>query len=58
MKFFVISKKITIITDDYNDNEIKNNIHIKNIKKDITANKFNNMKFSVFDENYKLIKKI
>lgn len=57
MRFLAIHSRGAIMTDDYDKQEIKNNIHIKHLLKDI---RIWNIKgtVTVFDENNKFVCKL
>lgn len=57
MRFLAIHSRGAIMTDDYDKQEIKNNIHIKHLLKDIRVWNIKGT-VTVFDENNKFVCKL
>lgn len=53
MRYFVYYHSGVIITDEYSELEINNNVHLNNIKDDLK--RFNIRHANVYDENNKRI---
>lgn len=53
MRYLVVFKKGCILTDDYDKSEVKANIHIKHIKRDLKTCDIRCA--TVYDENQKFV---
>lgn len=58
MRFYATSCKGTVITDDYDNDEVKKGLHIKNILHDYKNNFDDNFLIKIYDENDTLIKQV
>lgn len=58
MRFYAKTLKGIIITDDYSEEEIKKEQHIKNILKDIRRTFSDDLCIDIFDENNKIVRRV
>lgn len=58
MKFYAKSLKGTVITDDYSEEEIKKELHIKNILEDFRRHFSDDFCVDIYDENNKIVRRV